>query len=91
MKKRPLKPGKCLHFYYFASMKQYKENDKISIVEEPATPYMKTFSSQEEAEKYNMIQDLEKTDMEKFRSFCSMLRMQKIYRRAKIYDMKDLK
>ncbi len=72
-------------------MKQANKRKEISIVEEPATPYMKTFSSQEEAERYNMIENLEKTDMEKFRSFCSMLRMQKIYSRAKIYDMKDIK
>lgn len=57
--------------------------------EEPPTPYMRTFSSQEEAEKFNMIRDLQKTDTEKFRSLCNMLRLQKLYRRAKIYDMKD--
>lgn len=57
-------------------MKEADKNIAISIVEEPAAPYMKTFSSQEEAERYNMIQDLGKTDMEKFQSFCRMLRMQ---------------
>ncbi|MCY7309323.1 MAG: hypothetical protein LH619_00970 [Chitinophagaceae bacterium] len=57
-------------------MKEADKNIAISIVEEPAAPYMKTFSSQEEAETYNMIQDLGKTDMEKFQSFCRMLRMQ---------------
>jgi hypothetical protein len=68
------------------------EEDKIlSIAEEPAAPYMRKFSSQEEAERFNMIENLQKTDMEKFRSFCNMLRMEKIYKRAKIYDIKDLK
>lgn len=68
-----------------------EKKPEIIVAEEPVTPYMKTFSSQEEAERYTMIQNLEKTDMEKFHSFCSMLRLQQIYRRAKIYDMKDLK
>ncbi len=72
-------------------MKEADKNIEVLIVEEPAAPYMKTFSSQEEAERYNMIQDLEKSDMEKFQSFCSMLRMERIYSRAKIYDMKDIK
>ena len=72
-------------------MKAVDKNIDVSRVEEPAAPYMKTFSSQEEAERYNMIQDLEKSDIEKFQSFCSMLRMQRIYRRAKIYNMKDIK
>ncbi len=72
-------------------MKKGEENKMNSIVEEPATPYMRKFSSQEEAERFNMIENLQKTDMEKFRSFCSMLRMEKIYRRAKIYNIKDLK
>jgi hypothetical protein len=72
-------------------MKEAGKHNNISKVEEPVTPYMKTFSSQDEAEKYNMIKDLEKTDMEKFQSFCSMLRMQRIYSRAKIYDIKDTK
>lgn len=74
-------------------MKKVRENKNkdISIVENTVTPYVKTFSSQEEAERYNMIENLEKSDMEKFRLFCHMLRMQKIYRRAKIYDMKNVK
>ena len=54
------------------------------MAEEPAIPYMKTFSSQEEAERYNMIQDLEKTDMEKFRLFCRMMRIGKMLSSAKI-------
>lgn len=65
-------------------MKMDDENKKVSMVEEPATPYMKTFSSQEEAERYNMIENLEKTDMEKFRLFCRMMRIGKMLSSAKI-------
>jgi hypothetical protein len=73
-------------------MKEYKEKDeKILIVEEQATVYMKIFSSQEEAEKFNMIENVEKPDMEKFNDFCKMLQLQQVYHRAKIYDMKDIK
>jgi hypothetical protein len=73
-------------------MKEYKEKDeKILIVEEQATVYMKIFSSQEEAERFNMIENVEKPDMEKFNDFCKMLRLQQVYQRAKIYDMKDIK
>jgi hypothetical protein len=71
--------------------KTENNNSKLSMVEEPAIPYVKRFSSQEEAEKFNMIENLEKTDIEKFHSFCNMLRMQQLYKRAKIYDMKDVK
>lgn len=65
-------------------MKKADNNIKVSIVEEPAVPYMKTFSSQEEAERYNMIENLEKTDMEKFRLFCRMMRIGKMLSSAKI-------
>ena len=54
------------------------------MVEEPTTPYMKTFSSQEEAERYNMIENIEKSDMEKFRLFCRMMRIGKMLSSAKI-------
>ena len=65
-------------------MKDADKNIEISMVEEPAAPYMKTFSSQEEAERYNMIENLEKTDMEKFRLFCRMMRIGKMLSTAKI-------
>ena len=65
-------------------MKMDDENKKVSMVEEPATPYMKTFSSQEEAERYNMIENIKKTDMEKFRLFCRMMRIGKMLSSAKI-------
>ena len=65
-------------------MKQDEESKKFSIVEEPVSPYMKVFSSQEEAEKFNMIENLQKTDMEKFQLFCRMMRIGKMLASAKI-------
>jgi hypothetical protein len=65
-------------------MKKYGENKKVSAVHEPETPYMKTFSSQEEAERYNMIEVLNKTDMERFQLFCRMMRIGKMLSSAKI-------
>lgn len=65
-------------------MKQPEKDNKGLIVEEPAVPYMKTFSSQEEAERYNMIESIEKTDIEKFRLFCRMMRIGKMLSAAKI-------
>jgi hypothetical protein len=65
-------------------MKEADKNIEISIVKESVSPYMKTFSSQEEAERYNMIENLEKTDMEKFRLFCRMMRIGKMLSTTKI-------
>lgn len=65
-------------------MKEADKNIEISIVKESVSPYMKTFSSQEEAERYNMIENLEKTDMEKFRLFCRLMRIGKMLSTAKI-------
>ena len=65
-------------------MKRQEENKKDSIVEESKTPYMRTFSSQEEAERFIMIENLEKTDMEKFRLFCRLMRIGKMLSTAKI-------
>lgn len=65
-------------------MKKQEENKKDSIVEESQSPYMRTFSSQEEAERFNMIENIEKTDMEKFRLFCRMMRIGKMLSSAKI-------
>lgn len=45
---------------------------------------MKVFSSQEEAERYNMIENINKTDMEKFQLFCRMMRIGKMLSSAKI-------
>ncbi len=65
-------------------MKEADKDHKQSIVEEPASPYMRTFSSQEEAEKFNMIENLQKTDMEKFQLFCRMMRIGRMLSSAKI-------
>lgn len=65
-------------------MKKQEGNKKNSVVEESQTPYMRTFSSQQEAERFNMIESLEKTDMEKFRLFCRMMRIGKMLSSAKI-------
>jgi hypothetical protein len=61
-----------------------EEQDAKNILNEPDAPYMRTFSSQEEAERFNMIENLEKTDMEKFRLFCRMMRIGRMLASAKI-------
>jgi hypothetical protein len=65
-------------------VKEYGENSKISIVKEEDSPYMKTFSSQEDAERYNMIENIRLNDMEKFKLFCRMMRIGKMLSSAKI-------
>lgn len=68
-------------------MKQEEKDSKMSMAEEPVAPYqvkMRSFSSQEEAEHYNMVQNIEMSDMEKFQSFCRMLRIGKMLSNAKI-------
>jgi hypothetical protein len=49
-------------------MKEYQKEDHVSKVEE-GEPFMKTFSSKEEADMYNLKRNLELTDIEKFRLF----------------------
>lgn len=65
-------------------MKEREEDKKSSKAEEPMAPYSRTFSSQEEAEKFNMIENLKKSDMEKFQIFCRMIRIGKMLSSAKI-------
>jgi hypothetical protein len=66
-------------------MKKYEENKIVSMAkEDPYHGNMRTFSSQEEAERYNMIETLNKTDMEKFQLFCRMMRIGKMLSSAKI-------
>jgi hypothetical protein len=69
-------------------MKQYEENKTVSVVREEE-PFMKTFSSQEEAELYRLKRDVNRSDMEKFKLFANMLRRNAMYRRAKISDNKN--
>lgn len=65
-------------------MKKEEKNIKVSLIEESVSPYVRRFSSQEEAEKFNMIENLGKTDMEKFQLFCRMMRIGKMLSSAKI-------
>lgn len=67
-------------------MKQYEENKKVSMVREDEEPFMMTFSSQEEAELYRLKKNMEKSDMEKFHSFCRMVRIGKMLSSAKIIN-----
>ncbi|TXJ27305.1 MAG: hypothetical protein E6Q24_10335 [Chitinophagaceae bacterium] len=46
--------------------------------------FMKTFSSQEEAELYHLRRSMDRSDMEKFHLFCRMLRIGKMLSSAKI-------
>jgi hypothetical protein len=64
-------------------MKSADKEHKVSMAEEPEAPYTKRFSSQEEAEEYNMIQNIKLSDMEKFRLFCRMMRIGKMISSAK--------
>jgi hypothetical protein len=65
-------------------MKKDEEKKIVSMAGEDPHPGMRTFSSQEEAERYNMIETLNKTDMEKFQLFCRMMRIGKMLSSAKI-------
>lgn len=72
-------------------MNQKEKKHIDSILEEPQGQYLKIFSSQEEAEQFNILRNVEMSDMDKFKLFCNMLRMERIYKKAKIYDYKDIK
>lgn len=63
-----------------------EKHNKVSVskVQERQEPFMKTFSSQEEAELYRLKRDMEKSDMEKLHIFCRMLRIGKMLSSAKI-------
>lgn len=65
-------------------MKKYEENNIVSMASEDPHHGMRTFSSLEEAERFNMIETLNKTDMEKFQLFCRMMRIGKMLSSAKI-------
>ena len=57
-------------------------NDKFQ--EKAEQPFMKTFSSQEEAELFRLKRDIERSDMEKFQMFCRMIRIGKMLSAAKV-------
>lgn len=65
-------------------MNEPAQDKKPMQVAEDNTPYMKKFSSQAEAEEYNMIEALSMTDMQKFQMFCRMMRIGKMLSSAKI-------
>jgi hypothetical protein len=54
------------------------------MLEEPDSPYVRHFSSQQEAGQYNMIRNIELSDMEKFNLFCRMMRIGNMLSSAKI-------
>jgi hypothetical protein len=57
---------------------------KVQGLEEPGSPYLRTFSSQEEAERFNLLENIRLSDMEKFQLFCRMMRIGKMLASAKI-------
>ena len=63
--------------------KDHQENINTTKNNESA-PFLKIFSSQEEAELYNLKMNLAKSDMEKFHLFCRMMRIGKMLSSAKI-------
>jgi hypothetical protein len=65
-------------------MKESEQDIKPTQVAEDSTPYMRSFSSQAEAEEYNMKEALSMTDMQKFQMFCRMMRIGKMLASAKI-------
>ncbi|MFV0605926.1 MAG: hypothetical protein ACK5NK_08815 [Niabella sp.] len=58
--------------------KKYKIDETLATVKEPGVSFMKTFSSQEEAELYRLKKNLERTDMERFEMLCKMMRIGKM-------------
>lgn len=49
-----------------------------NVVQEPSATFMRSFSSQEEAELYRLEKNLAMSDMEKFQLFCRLLRIGKM-------------
>ena len=48
------------------------------VAKEPPATFMKSFSSQEEAEQYRLETTLAMSDMEKFQKFCRLMRIGKM-------------
>ncbi len=57
-------------------------------VKESPTPFIKAFSSQEDAELYRLRQNLAMSDMEKFQKFCRLMRIGKMLSSSNISDNK---
>ena len=65
-------------------MKRSASDNAVSQIQEGQHTFMKTFSSQEEAELYHLKKSMDKSDMEKFHLFCRMIRIGKMLSSAKI-------
>jgi hypothetical protein len=65
-------------------MEKHEGNEKIPKVDGGQEPFMRTFSSQEEAELYRLKRDVERSDMDKFHMFCRMIRIGKMLSSAKV-------
>ena len=59
-----------------------KQTDKIEQQNDQKA-FMRTFSSQEEAELFRLQRDMDRSDMEKFHMFCRMIRIGKMLSSAK--------
>jgi hypothetical protein len=67
-------------------VKKQQENKKNeSVISENNLSYVKTFSSDEEAEQYRLRKDMSRSDMEKLKLFIQMLQRNAMYKKAKIY------
>lgn len=60
-----------------------EEDDLSSVVNEPEVEFMKSFSSQEEAERYNLKKRLQKSDMERLQTLCRLIRIGQMLSGAK--------
>lgn len=65
-------------------MKKAVSDNTVSQALEGECTFMRTFSSQEEAELYRLKRDMERSDIEKFRLFTRMLRRNAMFKKAKI-------
>lgn len=64
-------------------MKKDEQKESISRPE-GKEPFIMHFSSQEEAESYQLKKDMSRSDMEKFKLYCRMMRIGKMLSSAKI-------
>jgi hypothetical protein len=64
-------------------MDSNKQTDEVEK-QESQQAFMRTFSSQEEAELFRLKRDMERSDIEKFHMFCRMIRIGKMLSPAKI-------
>jgi hypothetical protein len=59
-------------------IKHNNEKEVVNVVEASSATYMKSFSSQEEFERYRLQKNISMSDMEKFRKFCRLMRIGKM-------------